>query len=153
MRQPTHAINILLADDDPEDRMLAQDALRESRILNELHMVSDGEELMEYLRGEGRYRDNPQPRPGVILLDLNMPRMTGHEALAEIRKDAKLRQIPIVALTTSQDQMDIFKSYDLGVNSYVTKPVSFDGLVSVMKTLDRYWFQLVDLPPRVEGRI
>jgi CheY-like chemotaxis protein len=141
-------IVILLADDDADDRMLARDALVESRLANDFRTVEDGEELMQYLKGRGKFADRTaHPRPGLILLDLNMPRKDGREALREIKSDADLRQIPIVVLTTSKAEEDIYRSYDLGVNSFITKPVTFDGLVSVMKTLGRYWIEIVELPP------
>jgi CheY-like chemotaxis protein len=140
-------ITILLADDDPDDRMLARDALDESRLANDLHEVVDGEELLEYLRRKGKYADPASaPRPGLILLDLNMPRKDGREALREIKADPELRSIPVVVLTTSQAEEDIYRTYDLGVSSFITKPVSFEGLVAVMKALGRYWFEIVELP-------
>ena len=140
-------ITILLADDDPDDRMLARDALDESRLANDLHEVVDGEELLEYLRRQGKYADPASaPRPGLILLDLNMPRKDGREALREIKADPELRSIPVVVLTTSQAEEDIYRTYDLGVSSFITKPVSFEGLVAVMKALGRYWFEIVELP-------
>lgn len=140
-------ITILLADDDADDRMLAQEALAESRLANDLRFVEDGEELLDYLHRRGKYADPAtSPRPGLILLDLNMPRKDGREALREIKSVPHLRQIPVVVLTTSKAEEDIYRTYDLGVNSFVTKPVTFDGLVSVMKTLGRYWFEIVELP-------
>jgi CheY-like chemotaxis protein len=144
---PVKPITILLADDDADDRMLAREALAESRLANDLRFVEDGEELIEYLMRRGRYAD-PQssPRPGLILLDLNMPRKDGREALREIKSDPSLRQIPVVVLTTSKAEEDIYRTYDLGVNSFVTKPVTFEGLVAVMRTLGRYWFEIVELP-------
>lgn len=143
-------ITILIADDDPDDRFLAKEALEESRLANTIHFVEDGEELIEYLRRAGRYEDGAgkdSARPGLILLDLNMPRKDGREALREIKADPILRQIPIVILTTSKSDEDIVRSYDLGVNSFITKPVTFDGLVEVMRTLQKYWFEIVELPP------
>jgi CheY-like chemotaxis protein len=141
------SITILLADDDADDRMLAQDALKESRLANDLRFVENGEELMEYLRRQGRFADAAaSPTPGLILLDLNMPRKDGREALAEIKSDPGLRHIPIVVLTTSKAEEDIYRTYDLGVNSFITKPVTFDGLVNVMRTLGTYWFEIVELP-------
>ena len=150
MTQSSHRpITILLADDDPDDRMLARDALEESRLANDLHEVVDGEELLEYLRRQGKYADPASaPRPGLILLDLNMPRKDGREALREIKADPELRSIPVVVLTTSQAEEDIYRTYDLGVSSFITKPVSFEGLVAVMKALGRYWFEIVELPRR-----
>jgi CheY-like chemotaxis protein len=142
-------ITILLADDDADDRMLARDALAESRVANTLHMVEDGEELLQYLRRQGKYADPAaSPRPGLILLDLNMPRKDGREALREIKADASLRSIPIVVLTTSKAEEDIYRTYDLGVSSFITKPVTFDGLVQVMRVLGRYWFEIVELPAK-----
>jgi CheY-like chemotaxis protein len=141
-------ITIVIAEDDPDDRFLAKEALEESRLHNIIHFVEDGEELLEYLRREGRYRDRPHTaHPGLILLDLNMPRKDGREALREIKSDELLRQIPIVVLTTSKSDEDIVRSYHLGVNSFITKPVTFEGLVEVMRTLQKYWFEIVELPP------
>ncbi len=140
-------IVILLADDDTDDRLMAIEALEESRLANALHCVEDGEELLDYLYVRGKYSDPTKaPRPGLILLDLNMPRKDGREALAEIKADPSLRQIPIIVLTTSKAEEDIYRTYDLGVNSFITKPVSFDGLVSIMKALGKYWFEIVELP-------
>ena len=138
---------ILMADDDADDRLLTKEALEENRLANDLYFVEDGRELLDYLRREGEYTDpDSAPRPGLILLDLNMPRMSGKEALAEIKADPNLRGIPVVVLTTSRHDEDIIRTYDLGVNSFVTKPVSFDGLVEAVKLLDQYWFELVELP-------
>lgn len=140
-------IVILMADDDEDDRMLAEDALRESRVLNELHCVEDGVELLNYLRREGRYADKASsPRPGLILLDLNMPRMDGREALQQLKADPNLRSIPIVILTTSIQEEDMVKGYDLGAASYITKPVTFEGLVDLMRALGSYWVEFVELP-------
>ena len=140
-------ITILLADDDPEDRMLARDALHESRVANRLDMVVDGEELMDYLHRRGSYESlKGNPLPGLILLDLNMPRKDGREALREIKGDPHLRRIPVVVLTTSRAEEDIYRTYDLGVNSFITKPVTFEGLVDVIKALSRYWVEFVELP-------
>jgi CheY-like chemotaxis protein len=140
-------IVFLMADDDADDRMLTKEALEESRVLNELRFVEDGEELMDYLTQRGKYSDpESAPRPSVILLDLNMPKKDGREALKEIKADPNLRRIPIVILTTSKSEEDIYKTYDLGASSYITKPVSFDGLVELMKTLGQYWVEFVELP-------
>jgi len=148
MKKEGKMITIVLADDDPDDRKLTQDAFAENRLVNVLHCVEDGEELMDYLHRRGKY-DNlgSEPLPGLILLDLNMPRKDGREALKEIKADANLRRIPIVVLTTSKAEEDILRSYDLGVNSYVTKPVTFKSLVELVKVLGRYWFEVVELPP------
>ena len=140
-------ITILMADDDPDDRLMTGDALEEARLANDLRFVEDGEELMDYLRHCGKYSSKQDsPRPGLILLDLNMPKKDGREALAEIRADPDLRQIPIVVLTTSKAEEDVYRTYDLGVNSFITKPVSFEGLVDVMRALGKYWFEIVRLP-------
>ena len=133
-----------MADDDADDRMLAKEALEESRVLNELHFVEDGEELIEFLKRRGKYAD--APRPGLILLDLNMPRKDGREALKEIKADSGLRRIPVVVMTTSKAEEDIFRSYDLGASSFITKPVTFDRLVELMRTLGHYWVEFVELP-------
>ena len=141
------SIMILMAEDDADDRLLVKDALAESRVLNELRFVGDGEELLQYLRREGRYSDPASsPRPGLILLDLNMPRKDGREALQEIKADPALRRIPVVVMTTSKAEEDIFRSYDTGASSYITKPVTFDRLVELMKTLGYYWIEFVELP-------
>jgi CheY-like chemotaxis protein len=146
------SILILMADDDADDRMMTREALYASHLVNELRFVNNGEELLDYLLCRGPY-SNPTdaPRPGLILLDLNMPRKDGREALAEIKGNPTLRQIPIVVLTTSQAEEDILRTYDLGANSYITKPVTFEGLVGVMKTLGHYWFDIVALPPGSGG--
>lgn len=145
-------ITLLMADDDPDDRMLARDALIEARLVNEMYFVEDGEELMDYLRHQGKYTNlADSPCPGVILLDLNMPKKDGREALKEIKADPDLRRLPVVVLTTSRSEEDIYRTYDLGASSYITKPVTFEGLVEVMKSLKKYWFEIVDLPDnRVE---
>jgi CheY-like chemotaxis protein len=142
------AITILMADDDADDRELTVEALANAHVSNPIKLVCDGQELMDYLRRSGPYAD-PQleaPRPGIILLDLNMPKKDGREALAEIKADESLRQIPIIVLTTSKDEEDVLRTYDLGVNSFITKPVTFAGLVEVMRTWTRYWFEIVELP-------
>jgi len=140
-------IVLLMAEDDADDRLLVKDALEESRVLNVLHFVEDGEQLLDYLRRQGRYSDpETSPRPGLILLDLNMPRMDGREALRAIKADPELRRIPVVVMTTSKAEEDIFRSYDLGASSYITKPVTFERLVDLMKTLGHYWIEFVELP-------
>ena len=140
-------IIILMADDDADDRMLAKDALEESRVLNDLRFVEDGEQLIDYLFRRGPYADpESSPRPGLILLDLNMPRKDGREALREIKEHPELRRIPIIIMTTSQAEEDIYRSYDLGANSFITKPVTFERLVDLMKVLGKYWIELVELP-------
>lgn len=147
MKQLGQPIVILMADDDADDRMLAKEALEESRVINDLRFVEDGEALMDYLCRRGKYADeDASPRPGLILLDLNMPKKDGREALKEIKDDPELRRIPIVVMTTSQAEEDIFRSYDLGASSFITKPVTFDRLVELMKTLGNYWVEFVQLP-------
>ncbi len=147
MSRLAKAITILYADDDAEDRMLVKDAWAENRLANELHFVEDGEELMDYLRRRGNYTHlADQPLPGMILLDLNMPRKDGREALQEIKADPRLRSIPVVVLTTSKAEEDILRAYDLGVNSFILKPVTFQSLVDLTLTLSKYWFEVVELP-------
>lgn len=141
------SVVILLAEDDEDDFFLTQSALRRARLLNTLIRVKDGEELMDYLHRRGAFADPASsPTPGVILLDLNMPRKTGREALREIKATPGLRHIPVVVLTTSRADEDIFRSYDLGVNSFITKPVGFDQLAETVRVLGRYWFEIVELP-------
>lgn len=147
-------IVILMADDDDDDFLLTKKALEESKLLNTLVRVNDGEELMDYLHQQGLYKDGGNGysgRPGVILLDLNMPRKDGREALREIKSNPDLREIPVVVFTTSKAEEDIYRSYKLGVNSFITKPVTFDGLVEVIQTLGKYWFQIVELPNKSNG--
>jgi CheY-like chemotaxis protein len=141
------SVTILMADDDEDDRLMAEEALREAKLLNPIRFVKHGEELLDYLYCRGEYTDpDSAPRPGLILLDLNMPRKDGREAIREIKEDPELKLIPIVVLTTSEAEEDIYRTYDLGVNSYITKPVAFEGLVEVMKNLASYWFNIVKLP-------
>jgi two-component system response regulator len=144
----TRPITILLADDDEDDRLMTRDALRDARLHNDLRFVIDGVDLLDYLHRRGRHSDPASsPRPGLILLDLNMPRMDGREALQQIKENPDLRSIPVIILTTSKAEEDIVRTYDLGVNSFITKPVTFLGLVDVMKVFTRYWLEIVDLPP------
>jgi two-component system, response regulator len=143
------SITILVAEDDEDDRLLTEEALEENRLANDLHFVEDGEELMDYLLHRGNYSDpNSAPRPSLILLDLNMPRKDGREALKEIKADPSLRQIPIVVLTTSKAEEDILRTYDLGVSSFIAKPVVFESMVQIIKTIGTYWFEIVELPDR-----
>jgi len=146
-------ITILVADDDPDDRMMIEEAFEENRVANAVEFVEDGEELMAYLRREGDYaRLAGKPYPGIILLDLNMPRKDGREALRELKADPDLCRIPVVVLTTSQAEEDIVRTYGLGVSSFVTKPVSFEGLVEAIKVICQYWIQIVALPPECSYR-
>jgi CheY-like chemotaxis protein len=142
-------ISFLLVDDDADDRFLTQEALRESRLVNEVFEAVDGEDAMAFLRREGEHAD--ARRPDIVLLDLNMPRKDGRETLAEIKADLDLRSIPVVILTTSKAEADVFRSYDLGANSFITKPVGFDSFGAIMQDLARYWFQIVDLPTNGDG--
>ncbi|MBI2968504.1 MAG: response regulator [Bacteroidetes bacterium] len=145
--KPEIPITILMADDDEEDRLLAKEALEESHLVNELRFVKDGEELIDYLKNRKNHSDPVRfPLPGIILLDLNMPRKDGREALKEIKDDPKLKYIPIVILTTSRAEEDIIKTYNLGANSFISKPVTFEGLIQVMKAIGKYWFEIVELP-------
>lgn len=147
MKKGSLPIVILMADDDADDRILTKDALEESRVVNDLRFVEDGEELMDYLKRRGEFSDPASaPRPGIILLDLNMPKKDGREALREIKADPDLRRIPVVVMTTSQAEEDIYRSYDLGASSFITKPVTFDRLVELMKTMGQYWVEFVELP-------
>ena len=141
-------ITVLVVDDDLDECLLVREAMAESRLVNDLRFVHDGDELLDYLRHEGNYADPKlAPRPGLILLDLNMPHMDGREALQEVKADPQLRQIPIVILTSSQAEEDICRSYELGANAYVTRPVTFEALVSVLHDLGKYWIEIVQLPP------
>jgi len=140
-------ITILMADDDEDDRLLTREALDESRVINNLLCVEDGVELISYLKREGKYADvELYPWPGIILLDLNMPRKDGREALKELKSDPDLKGIPVVILTTSQQEEDMVKGYGLGAASFITKPVNFEGLVDLMKALGKYWVDFVELP-------
>ena len=137
---------ILMADDDADDRLLAQDALAECKLPSDLHFVENGEQLLDYLHRRGEYAKTASPRPGLILLDLNMPRKDGREALREIKLDPELRRIPVIVLTTSKADTDISQIYALGANSFISKPVDFESLVNVIRTLGQYWFKMVELP-------
>lgn len=140
-------VRILLAEDDDDDFMLTTEAFKDNRLLNCVYRVKDGVELMEFLHHEGAYeKPESSPAPSLILLDLNMPRMDGREALREIKSNNDLRRFPVVVLTTSRAQEDIVRAYDLGVNSFISKPVSFQGLVDALRVMGRYWFEVVDLP-------
>jgi len=144
-------IVILMADDDEDDQLMARDAFETNRLHNVLYFVKDGIELMDYLRRQGNFSDpSTSPRPGLILLDLNMPLMDGREALKEIKSDPELHSIPIVVLTTSSAEEDIIKTYEYGVNSFITKPVTFQGLVEAIKQIGIYWFEIVELPDKTQ---
>jgi CheY-like chemotaxis protein len=144
-------ITILVCDDDEDDRMLTQQALQDAHVSNSIRFVEDGEQLLDYLYQRGAYGGELglAPRPGLILLDLNMPKLDGREALRTIKGDPSLCDIPVVVLSTSHLDEDIARSYQLGVNSFITKPVTFTGLVEAMNVLGRYWLEIVELPPNV----
>lgn len=143
----TRRVLILIAEDDADDQLLIRDALQESGCRNPIRFVNDGEELLEYLRHHGNYTDPAlYPKPGLIVLDLNMPRMDGREALGQIKHDRGLRQIPIIILSTSTAQEDIRNAYDLGANSFLGKPGRFDELVALISKFNSFWLDAVELP-------
>ncbi len=149
MHAPKRSITILVAEDDLDDQMLLREALAENRLANDLRFVENGEDLMDYLNRANRFADPASsPRPGVILLDLNMPKKDGREALREIKSNPELRHIPVVVLTTSKAEEDIVRTYNFGVNSFITKPVTFESLVAVTRDIGRYWLEIVELPPQ-----
>lgn len=149
MPEDTKSIVILMAEDDLDDQRLTKRAFKKAKLNNQLLFVNDGVELLEYLRREGAYADAREyPMPDIILLDLNMPRKDGRTALKEIREDDNLCHLPVVAMTTSKAEKDILQTYKLGVNSYITKPITFEELVEVVRELNTYWVQIVKLPHR-----
>ena len=139
-------VQILLVEDNPGDIRLTMEALKEGKIANALHVARDGAEALAFLRREGAYADTP--RPDVILLDLNLPRMDGRDVLAAVKVDENLRRIPVVVLTTSEAEQDILKAYNLNANCYVTKPLDLDQFIRVIKTIEDFWLTIVKLPPR-----
>lgn len=139
------AIDILLVEDNPGDIRLTQEALKESKMRNRLNIVYDGVEAMDFLRRKAPYEN--APRPDIILLDLNLPRKDGRAVLEEIKADTDLRRIPVVILTTSDDEHDILRSYDLHANCYITKPLDLNQFAAIVKTIENFWFQIVKLPP------
>ena len=149
MTEPGRPITILMADDDEDDRDLTRDALEDTAFIDHMQFVVDGQDLIDYLRQAGPYASPEaiaRPRPSIILLDLNMPRMDGREALAEIKADRDLRQIPVVVLTTSSDEQDVRHAYDLGANTYITKPVTGSKLHDMLARLAEYWSEIAVLP-------
>jgi CheY-like chemotaxis protein len=146
MTDPTHldVVDVLLVEDDDGDVLMTREAFEHHKIRNHLHVVQDGEEALEFLRREGRYTD--APRPGLILLDLNLPRRDGREVLAELKADPELRVIPVVVLTTSEAEEDILRSYSLHANAYVSKPVDFDRFIDVIRQIDDFFVTVVKLP-------
>jgi CheY-like chemotaxis protein len=142
------SVTILMADDDPDDRRLTKEAFEESHLMNDLRFVEDGEELLDYLNRRGKYTDpDSAPFPAILLLDLNMPRKDGREALEEVKRDPRFRGIRVVIMTTSKAEEDVVRSYNLSAASYITKPVTFERLVDVIRTLGKYWLEIVELPP------
>ncbi len=141
-----HAVDILLVEDNPADVRLTIEALKESRVLTNLHVVNDGVAAMAFLRREGEYEN--APHPDLVLLDLNLPRKDGRAVLAEVKSDPELMRIPVAVLTTSQAEEDVLRSYDLHANCYVTKPVDLDQFMHVVRTINEFWLTIVKLPPR-----
>jgi two-component system, response regulator len=146
MKINLNPVNILIADDDPDDRMLMKEAFSENNEENMLKFVENGVELLDFLHKRGKFSSEETFRPGLILLDLNMPKMDGREALKRIKSDPDLKRIPVVILTTSTAEEDIIRSYDLGVNSFISKPSKFSDLVKVARQIGSYWFRTVELP-------
>ncbi len=145
MTQEGRPIRLLMAEDDREDQILVKRAFLKARLANHLEIVEDGEQLLDFLHRVGPFAN--AERPDLLLLDLNMPRKDGREALQEVKSDPELRHIPVIVLTSSVADEDVFRSYDLGVSSYIQKPVTFEKLVEVVEILGKYWFQIVKLPP------
>lgn len=151
MKPDLKPITILMADDDPEDRQLTKEAFEENRLKNDLRFVENGEEMLDYLNRRGKYTDpESSPRPGLILLDLNMPLKDGREALQEMKADPRFKSIRVVVMTTSQADEDIAHSYSLSASSYIMKPVTFDGLLEVIRVLGKYWLEIVQLPEHTD---
>ena len=146
MNENLNVISVLLVEDDPGDVVLIREAFEHNKVYNTLHVVSDGVQALEFLRGEGEHAD--APRPDLVLLDLNLPRKDGREVLAEVKADPDLRTIPIVVLTTSEAEEDIVRSYDLHANAYVTKPVDFERFIEVVRQIDDFFVSVVKLPSR-----
>jgi len=152
-KNKAHPITILMAEDDPDDRLLVKEAFQESRVANSICFVENGVELLDYLRRQGKFKYSEHfPAPDLILLDLNMPCKDGREALEEIKADQHLRHIPVVVLTTSKTEEDILRSYDIGAAGFITKPVTFEALVKVVQGLQEYWVQIVRLPSKQSGK-
>jgi len=152
MMRKGEPITILMADDDADDRQMTREAFQQARVANDLRFVENGAELMDYLHHRNKFRDPAlSPPPGLLLLDLNMPLKDGREALREIKADPRLKGIRIVVMTTSAAEEDVCRSYQLGAESFITKPVSFAGLVDVIQAMGRYWLEIVELPRSYEG--
>lgn len=150
MSREIKTFTVLMADDDEDDRLLARDAFQECDMDVNLKFVEDGVELMDYLHGHGSWAG--APTPSLILLDLNMPRKDGREALAAIKQNPALRRIPVVVITTSQAEEDVQRSYDLGVSSFISKPVTYESLLALVRTLSHYWFETVRLPEQLSSK-
>ncbi|HBB86523.1 MAG TPA: two-component system response regulator [Blastocatellia bacterium] len=147
MKENKKPMQILMADDDEDDRRAVAKAWKTARAANPIDFVNDGEQLMDYLHRRGQFSDlAASTRPGLILLDLNMPKKDGREALKEIKADPELRQIPVIVLTTSEAEADVYRTYDLGANSFITKPVTFNSLVDLVQAIGKYWIEIVELP-------
>lgn len=142
--EPSSPVEILLVEDNPGDMRLTQEALKEGKVYNNLHWAKDGVEALEFLRRQGKHANSP--RPDIILLDLNLPRKDGREVLEEVKRDDKLKHIPVVVLTTSKAEEDVARSYELHANCYVTKPVDLEKFISVVHAIDRFWLTVVTLP-------
>lgn len=140
-------VHILLVEDSPTDVMLTREAMEQYKVLNPLDIVEDGVDAMDYLKGRGKYAGRELARPGLIILDLNLPRMSGREVLYELKQDPELRNIPVVVLTTSKSEEDVVKSYCLHANCYITKPVDFAKFIDVVRSINEFWFGVVTLPP------
>jgi chemotaxis family two-component system response regulator Rcp1 len=139
-------VEILLVEDNPGDVRLAKEALKDGKVRNNLYVVEDGQEALDFLHRRGRYAD--AVRPDLILLDLNLPKISGQDVLAEVKADKELRRIPVVVLTVSKSEEDILKAYDLHANCYVTKPLDFNQFVKITKTIEEFWLTIVKLPPK-----
>jgi CheY-like chemotaxis protein len=149
IKRQTRPAIVLLIEDDPGDQELTRRALAEGVVKVDLHIVQDGEQAIDYLKGRGEFTAaGAAPRPDLILLDLNMPKVDGREVLRQVKTESNLRDIPVIVLTTSQQETDIVRSYDLGCNSFITKPVDLESFVHAIRELGRYWFELVTLPPK-----
>ncbi len=146
MKRSVETIDILLVEDNPGDVRLTKEALKDAKVLNDVHVVQDGVEAMRFLHREGKFSN--VPTPDLILLDLNLPKKDGREVLAEVKQDEKLKRIPVVVLTTSKADEDIIRTYNLHANAYITKPVDLNRFIEIMHTLQEFWFSIVRLPPK-----
>lgn len=146
MKESSQAIEILMVEDNPSDVRLTIEAFKDAKVLNNMSVASDGEDALKFLKREGRYKDSP--RPDLILLDLNLPRMNGKEVLGEIKRDPDLKRIPVVVLTTSDNEQDVRRAYDLHVNAYVRKPVDLDQFIKIVEAVEDFWLSVVKLPPK-----